>query len=139
MSIKRRAEPATWCDWDQVIPAHPAAKQLAADIDLAEVQHNVDFGACFDGVLRVEITGRYTFFLNSDDGSRLLIDGGPSKSYYLNFARDVDVSHVQKIFCTRKATSSLESTGLLFHSLCKSLLVAGFRGASIDHLLHRGQ
>jgi hypothetical protein len=37
----------------------------------------VDFGADIKGPLNVSSTGVYTFGLNSDDGSRLFIDGNP--------------------------------------------------------------
>jgi azurin len=44
-------------------------------IDLAKLKESSNFGACFTGVITLETAGRHTFFLNSDDGSRLLIDG----------------------------------------------------------------
>lgn len=44
-------------------------------IDLAALKEKSQFGACFTGVLNVEKAGSHTFYLNSDDGSRLLIGG----------------------------------------------------------------
>ncbi|MFT4516332.1 MAG: azurin [Planctomycetota bacterium] len=44
-------------------------------IDLAKLKEQSNFGACFTGVLEVKAAGRHTFFLNSDDGSRVLVGG----------------------------------------------------------------
>ena len=44
-------------------------------LDLAPIQENSRYAVCFTGVLDVKAAGTYTFFLNSDDGSRVLIDG----------------------------------------------------------------
>ena len=44
-------------------------------IDLAALKEKSQFGACFTGVLNVEEAGSHTFYLNSDDGSRLLVGG----------------------------------------------------------------
>jgi azurin len=44
-------------------------------IDLAKLEERANFGACFTGVLDVKAAGQHTFFLNSDDGSRVLVGG----------------------------------------------------------------
>jgi len=49
------------------------------DIGVAERRDN--FGLVFDGVLEVPKAGRYEFFLNSDDGSRLRINGATVVEY----------------------------------------------------------
>ena len=46
-------------------------------IDLGVAQMDDGFGLVFDGTLNVPADGRYRFFLASDDGSRLSIDGQP--------------------------------------------------------------
>ena len=44
-------------------------------IDLSKLDEESNFGASFTGIITVEADGQHTFFLNSDDGSRLLVDG----------------------------------------------------------------
>jgi hypothetical protein len=44
-------------------------------LDLGPLKAHSQYGACFTGFLDIKTAGRYTFFLNSDDGSRVLING----------------------------------------------------------------
>ncbi len=55
----------------------PASKGVIESgvFDLAPLKRRTDYGVRFDGVLHIEKPGRYTFMLNSDDGSRLFVDG----------------------------------------------------------------
>jgi azurin len=46
-------------------------------IDVGVAQMADGFGLVFDGTLNVPADGRYRFYLSSDDGSRLSIDGRP--------------------------------------------------------------
>ena len=43
--------------------------------DISPATRRNSFGFVFEGILKVPSEGEYTFFLDSDDGSRLLIDG----------------------------------------------------------------
>ncbi len=49
--------------------------------DLAPLNVEDDFGAEFFGKLKIDTAGRYTFFLNSDDGSRLFVGGKQVAEY----------------------------------------------------------
>ncbi len=59
-------------DLDKVTPVN---KGVAAKVSLQMAKRPTYFGLRFDGLIRVPATGMYTFFLASNDGSRLLIDG----------------------------------------------------------------
>lgn len=61
-------------DFDTLAPEREGSLDNGL-IDLAALKENSQFGACFTGVLTVKTAGEHTFFLNSDDGSRLLIGG----------------------------------------------------------------
>jgi alpha-L-fucosidase len=65
-------------NWDK-LPAfedmEPVRKGLAGDISLHWVSpREEEFGVLFRGILTIPRTGEYTFYLTSDDGSRLYID-----------------------------------------------------------------
>ncbi|MDH3459123.1 MAG: family 20 glycosylhydrolase, partial [Gemmatimonadota bacterium] len=51
----------------------PIAGGIASDIELQPDAREEQFGLVFTGYVRVPLDGLYTFFLSSDDGSRLLI------------------------------------------------------------------
>jgi hexosaminidase len=53
----------------------PAATGVTQAIDLSMKKRAALFAVRFTGYLDVPVDGRYTFFLNSDDGSRLTIGG----------------------------------------------------------------
>ncbi|HTX98923.1 MAG TPA: beta-L-arabinofuranosidase domain-containing protein [Bacteroidota bacterium] len=54
----------------------PASKGSSSTLDLGAFSHrDENWGAVFDGIVDVPLSGCYEFFLTSDDGSRLLIDG----------------------------------------------------------------
>ncbi|MEZ6066425.1 MAG: c-type cytochrome [Planctomycetaceae bacterium] len=59
-------------NFDELTPTHTLP---TAGLDLAVAGQNDNFGLRFDGFLPIQEAGEYTFFLGSDDGSRLLIDG----------------------------------------------------------------
>ena len=67
-------------DFDALAPAREGALKDGL-IDLAKLKANANFGACFTGVIEVAESGPHTFFLNSDDGSRLLLGGKEVVSY----------------------------------------------------------
>jgi hypothetical protein len=52
-----------------------AAGRLAAAIDLGDLAGTDEFAVLFDGFLRLPQAGPYTFWLGSDDGSRLWLGG----------------------------------------------------------------
>ncbi|MEZ6038248.1 MAG: PA14 domain-containing protein [Planctomycetota bacterium] len=43
-------------------------------VQLAALKETHDFGAVFTGSIEAKVAGRHTFYLKSDDGSRLLVD-----------------------------------------------------------------
>lgn len=53
----------------------PLAEGGAEHIDVSPAARLEQFGLVFEGFLKIEQPGEYRFFLGSDDGSRLLIDG----------------------------------------------------------------
>ena len=53
----------------------PVATGLVETLDLSRVQREDDYGLTWSGFIRVPKDGMYTFYLHSDDGSRLIIDG----------------------------------------------------------------
>ena len=55
----------------------PIAQDTSASFTLAPAQRGDNFGMRFTGYLDVPSDGEYTFYLTSDDGSRLSIDGSP--------------------------------------------------------------
>jgi Protein of unknown function (DUF1553)/Protein of unknown function (DUF1549)/Planctomycete cytochrome C/PA14 domain len=54
----------------------PSKTEQAVDnlIDIAVAKRNTEFGLVFQGKLKIPADGDYTFFLDSDDGSRLILD-----------------------------------------------------------------
>ena len=67
-------------DFDSLTPTAEGNLRKGV-IDLAALGQDSDFGARFDGTLHVPSAGRYTFFLNSDDGSKLLVGGQEAIDY----------------------------------------------------------
>ncbi len=72
--------------WDKLpnfTPLTPVASGELPEnlIDLAVAKRDNHFGLVFTGALKVPTEGEYTFYLNSDDGSRLLIDGTSVVAY----------------------------------------------------------
>jgi len=51
----------------------PVSKETAATIEISGNKKQENFGLVFDGFISVPKDGIYTFYTNSDDGSRLLI------------------------------------------------------------------
>ncbi len=50
-------------------------------IDIGVAKREDHFALVFPGILEVPADGEYTFYLNSDDGSRILVNGTPVVSY----------------------------------------------------------
>ena len=64
-------------NWDKLpdfAKLKPVADGTSEGFDLSKAERKGRFGLSFDGFLRIDRDGRYTFHLRSDDGSRLLID-----------------------------------------------------------------
>ena len=59
-------------DFDEL---EPVASGECAALDLTVAGRTNDFGVRFEGFLRIDQPGEYTFHLGSDDGSLLYIDG----------------------------------------------------------------
>jgi alpha-L-fucosidase len=53
----------------------PVAEGIADKMNLSKKQRADKFGLVFDGYIKIEDAGAYTFFTSSDDGSKLWIDG----------------------------------------------------------------
>ncbi|HVX14269.1 MAG TPA: c-type cytochrome [Pirellulales bacterium] len=53
----------------------PYKQGESAGLDLAVADRSNNFGVRFDGLLKIDRGGRYTFHIGSDDGSLLFIDG----------------------------------------------------------------
>jgi len=89
-------------NWTQKLPdfstLKPKSKGQSSGFDLGVRQKNDGFGFIFSGFMHIPKDGEYQFFLGSDDGSRLLVDG---KQLILN---DGIHAHSLKTGKTRLAT-----------------------------------
>jgi alpha-L-fucosidase len=61
-------------DWKSIKPLNSGVAKIPG-IELKKRADN--YGFVFDGFIKVEADGIYSFFVESDDGSKLLIDGLP--------------------------------------------------------------
>ncbi|NBO91347.1 MAG: cytochrome c1 [Planctomycetia bacterium] len=53
----------------------PAGEGVASGIELAVATRDSDYAVIFEGYFEIKKEGKYSFVLNSDDGSKLYIDG----------------------------------------------------------------
>ncbi|RKX40128.1 MAG: hypothetical protein DRP64_13135, partial [Verrucomicrobia bacterium] len=60
-------------DWS-LVESHPAFGGMVEQFDLSEVLRFDNIFVQFKGYIDIETSGSYTFYLNSDDGSKLWID-----------------------------------------------------------------
>jgi hypothetical protein len=67
-------------DFDN-LKAEDQGKIESGLLDISLATREFSFGFVFEGTLKVPADGEYTFFLDSDDGSRLTIDGNPVIEY----------------------------------------------------------
>jgi hypothetical protein len=67
-------EPGGKIDMNALTAPQPAKKGLASIISLDEKQRADKFAFLFEGYIRINKDGAYTFYLASDDGSKLFID-----------------------------------------------------------------
>jgi hexosaminidase len=58
---------------EQLADMRPVSEGVAADVEIQGFAREENFGLVFNGYVFVPVDGIYTFFLSSDDGSRLLI------------------------------------------------------------------
>ena len=68
-------------DFDQLKPTRPKAKAPGNKIDVALAKAEDFFAIRFTGKLVVRESGKYIFFLDSDDGSQLKIGGKSALTY----------------------------------------------------------
>lgn len=66
--------------WDRLpdfdnLKAETVAKLPLGKFDISPATRKTDFGFVFNGMLKVPADGDYKFSLDSDDGSRLIVDG----------------------------------------------------------------
>lgn len=52
----------------------PTSSGVARNFDISEKQGGDNYGYVFDGLIKVPANGVYTFYISSDDGSKLFID-----------------------------------------------------------------
>ena len=52
----------------------PSASGIIDSVDISAKQGSDKYGYVFDGLIKVPVDGIYSFYLSSDDGSKLLID-----------------------------------------------------------------
>jgi mono/diheme cytochrome c family protein len=64
-----------WSNLPDFAMLEPVKTGEAAGFDLGVARRANNYALLFEGFLRIEREGTYTFHLSSDDGSRLLIDG----------------------------------------------------------------
>lgn len=64
----------TWETLPEFDSLTPVSSSVNQHINLSVTEETQNFGLVFDGYLRIPETGIYTFYLASDDGSRLIID-----------------------------------------------------------------
>lgn len=67
-------EPQGKIDMNALSAPQPAKKGIASIISLDEKQRPDKFGFLFEGYIRITKDGSYTFYIASDDGSKLYID-----------------------------------------------------------------
>ena len=67
-------------DFDELTPFREGDLE-AGLLDLAPLGERKNFGAVFTGIIEARADGIHTFFLNSDDGSRVLVDGREVVAY----------------------------------------------------------
>src|SRR5262249_13753435 len=65
----------SWSKLPDFAKLKPLARGEGSGFDLTVARRGNDFALTFEGFLRIPRDGDYQFFLTSDDGSRLLIDG----------------------------------------------------------------
>jgi hypothetical protein len=67
-------------DWDKIPDFHvltASKKAVVSDISLKEVTSDDTYAVNFTGYVTVPTSGVYTFYLSSDDGSRMYLDNNP--------------------------------------------------------------
>ncbi|QDU82150.1 Cytochrome c [Polystyrenella longa] len=65
----------SWSNLPNFDELEPVEKGVAAEIDFKLSRRKDDFGFRFESNFQIKKEGEYTFFLGSDDGSRLIING----------------------------------------------------------------
>ncbi|GAO45244.1 alpha-L-fucosidase [Flavihumibacter petaseus] len=68
-------QPDVKADFQVILDAVPAAAGTAMSINNSYKKRKSNFGLVFEGFVDVPKNGIYNFYLTSDDGSRLMIDG----------------------------------------------------------------
>jgi hypothetical protein len=63
-----------WSELPDLATMEPKRKGIASNVSLEPLQQKEYCGLMFDGLLEIQREGLYTFYLNSDDGSRLILD-----------------------------------------------------------------
>ncbi len=70
----RYYEPSSNISLQSINEGSPAKAGITSDISLKEKQRKDRFAFAFDGYVKISATGMYSFFTQSDDGSKLFID-----------------------------------------------------------------
>jgi alpha-L-fucosidase len=64
-----------WSTLPDFSALNPVKSGTAGEFDLALKEQNESYGFVFTGLINVPVDNVYTFYLESDDGSKLMIDG----------------------------------------------------------------
>ena len=64
-----------WSEMPDFDALTPVSSGITAGFDISGAAATDGFGYRFDGFILIEVGGRYDFFLTSDDGSKLYVDG----------------------------------------------------------------
>ncbi len=71
--LYRAYEGVAWFDLSDFSPLNPLTAGVATNFSTSYRTRDEGCGLAFDGLVQIDHPGRYTFFLESDDGSRLYI------------------------------------------------------------------
>ncbi len=63
-----------WCELPDLTVMEPVAKGVAGNVTLEPLQQKELCGLIYEGLLQINQEGLYTIYLNSDDGSRFIVD-----------------------------------------------------------------
>ncbi|MEX1240064.1 MAG: Ig-like domain-containing protein [Cyclobacteriaceae bacterium] len=125
-----------WTDLDQITNWNdPEFTGWVPNFTLAPRTQEEYFNFEFTGYLYIETTGSYYFYLNSDDGSRIYIDG----NQVLDFDGVHEKSGANEGFGVRSAAIPLSAGPhdirvIFFENISGQYLSVGYQGADTDNL-----
>ena len=63
-----------WSKMPEFDSLKPTSSGIIKDFDISSKQGSDNYGFVFDGLIRIPSDGIYSFYISSDDGSKLFID-----------------------------------------------------------------